>query len=119
MEAILNFDQALDVGLFDRVVNALFTGVGEEVLIADIVCLKLISLKQSRAQKIVTQFQDHPDAWQRADFILENATNNNSKVPIKIKCSDLMDDVDDRPADSRKTDSEPMECTSPRAMRRD
>lgn len=32
MEGILNFDQPIDVGLLDRVVNVLFTGVGEEVL---------------------------------------------------------------------------------------
>ncbi len=32
MEGILNFDQPLDVNLLDRVVNTLFTGVGEEVL---------------------------------------------------------------------------------------
>lgn len=32
MENILNFDQPLDIGLFDRVVNVLFTGYGDEVI---------------------------------------------------------------------------------------
>jgi hypothetical protein len=33
MEGILNFDQPLDVALLDRVVNTLFTGYGEEVIL--------------------------------------------------------------------------------------
>jgi len=31
MEAILNFEQPLDIALLDRVVSTLFTGAGEEV----------------------------------------------------------------------------------------
>lgn len=64
MEGILNFEQNLDVGLLDRVVGTLFTGAGDD---------------QARAQKIITQFQDHPDAWQRADYIIENSTSSNTK----------------------------------------
>lgn len=37
MEAILNFDQPLDVALLDRIVGTLFTGVGEEVRMIDVV----------------------------------------------------------------------------------
>ncbi|RKP13231.1 putative CRM1-nuclear export factor, exportin [Piptocephalis cylindrospora] len=58
MEEILDFTRPLDVGLLDRVVSAFFTGHGAE---------------QQRAQQVLTQFQEHPDAWKRADTILENS----------------------------------------------
>lgn len=48
MEAILNFDQNLDIGLFDRVVNTLFTGAGEEVCIAALVIMVINAFLSNR-----------------------------------------------------------------------
>ncbi|KAG8705419.1 Karyopherin transporter [Ceratobasidium sp. 395] len=64
MEAILDFSQDLDVGLFDRVVNAFYMGSGQE---------------QKQAQAVLTQFQEYPDSWQRVPIILETASSMQSK----------------------------------------
>jgi len=64
MDAILDFSQDLDVGLFDRVVNAFFMGSGQE---------------QKQAQAALTQFQEYPDSWQRVPIILETAGSMQSK----------------------------------------
>ncbi|KAJ2193588.1 Karyopherin transporter, partial [Coemansia sp. RSA 2524] len=64
MEAILDFNQDLDVGLFDRVVDALFSGKGEE---------------QKMAQQVLTQFTDHEMSWARADRILSDSNSLQSK----------------------------------------
>ncbi|KAF8610265.1 hypothetical protein BDV93DRAFT_517416 [Ceratobasidium sp. AG-I] len=64
MDAILDFSQDLDVGLFDRVVNAFFMGSGQE---------------QKQAQAVLTQFQEYPDSWQRVPIILESAGSMQSK----------------------------------------
>ena len=57
-EAILDFSKELDVALLDQVVMTLFTGSGSE---------------QQLAQQILTQFQDHEEAWTRVDGILEKS----------------------------------------------
>ncbi|KAG9102029.1 Karyopherin transporter [Ceratobasidium sp. UAMH 11750] len=64
MEAILDFSKDLDVGLFDRVVNAFYLGSGQE---------------QKQAQAVLTQFQEYPDSWQRVPVILETAGSMQSK----------------------------------------
>ncbi|KAJ2798771.1 Karyopherin transporter, partial [Coemansia guatemalensis] len=64
MEAILDFDKELDIGLFDRVVDALFSGKGDE--------LKM-------AQQVLTQFTDHEMSWTRADRILSDSSSLQSK----------------------------------------
>ncbi|KAJ2160132.1 Karyopherin transporter [Coemansia sp. RSA 552] len=64
MEAILDFNQELDVGVFDRVVDALFSGKGEE---------------QQMAQQVLTQFTDHEMSWARADKILTESSSLQSK----------------------------------------
>ncbi|KAG8721351.1 Karyopherin transporter [Ceratobasidium sp. 394] len=62
--AILDFSKDLDVGLFDRVVNAFYLGSGQE---------------QKQAQAVLTQFQEYPDSWQRVPVILETAGSMQSK----------------------------------------
>ncbi|SGZ37858.1 probable Exportin-1 [Hanseniaspora guilliermondii] len=64
MDGILNFNEALDIPLLDQVVNTFYTGSGEQ---------------QKQAQVVLTQFQAHPDSWQRADQILQNSNNPQSK----------------------------------------
>ncbi|WWD19213.1 hypothetical protein CI109_103671 [Kwoniella shandongensis] len=64
MEAILDFSQDLDVGLIDQVVSAFYTGSGEQ---------------QQTAQRVLTQFQEHPESWQRVPAILETSQNLNTK----------------------------------------
>ncbi|KIY51027.1 hypothetical protein FISHEDRAFT_64568 [Fistulina hepatica ATCC 64428] len=64
MEAILDFSQPLDVTLLDQVVQAMYTGVGEE---------------QQRAQQVLTQFQMHDDAWQRVPDVLSVSTYGQTK----------------------------------------
>jgi len=63
MEGILDFSQDLDVSLLDRVVTCLFSGGPEH----------------KQAQQVLTQFQDHPDSWQRVDQILEKSQSMNTK----------------------------------------
>ncbi|CDR36929.1 CYFA0S01e05644g1_1 [Cyberlindnera fabianii] len=64
MESILDFSQPLDIGLFDKVVETFYTGSGPDRKIA---------------QDAVTKFQEHPDAWQRADQILQASQNPQAK----------------------------------------
>ncbi|RXK42319.1 exportin-1 [Tremella mesenterica] len=60
MEAVLDFSKELDIGLLDQVVAAFYTGAGAP---------------QQEAQRVLTQFQDHPDSWQRVPGILEASQN--------------------------------------------
>lgn len=64
MEAILDFSQPLDVTLLDRVAQVFLTGAGPE---------------QAQASKVLAQFQEHPDAWQRVPDIIENSSNTQTK----------------------------------------
>ncbi|CDZ97086.1 nuclear export receptor crm1 [Phaffia rhodozyma] len=64
MDAILDFSTELDIGLLDRVVNAFYTGPPAE---------------QQMAQQVLTQFQEHPDAWQRVPNVLQQASNLQTK----------------------------------------
>lgn len=64
MEAILDFTREFDVQLFDRIVNTFYTGRGAD---------------QHMAQQVLTQFQENPDAWTRADVILTHSQVAQSK----------------------------------------
>ncbi|KAF9977031.1 Karyopherin transporter [Actinomortierella ambigua] len=64
MEAVLDFNRELDIDLLDRVVNAFYTSTGPD---------------HQLAQQILTQFQDHPDAWRRVDAILERSKVSQTK----------------------------------------
>lgn len=64
MEGILDFSSDLDIALLDQVVSTFYQGSG---------------VQQKQAQEILTKFQDNPDAWQKADQILQFSTNPQSK----------------------------------------
>ncbi|CAM6032000.1 unnamed protein product, partial [Sphagnum compactum] len=64
MESLFNFNIPLDIQFLDGLVRALFQGEGSE---------------QQNAQRMITQFQEHPDSWQRVDFIIENSKNQQTK----------------------------------------
>ncbi|BFZ54615.1 Karyopherin transporter [Savitreella phatthalungensis] len=64
MESILDFERELDVALLDRIVQVFFSGSGNE---------------QKQAQKVLTQFQEHPNAWTKVDAILETSNNPQAK----------------------------------------
>lgn len=64
MEAVLDFTKDLDINLLDQIVVTFYKGSGAQ---------------QKQAQDILTKFQDHPDAWQRADKILQFSDNPQTK----------------------------------------
>ncbi|KAJ7273547.1 CRM1 C terminal-domain-containing protein [Mycena haematopus] len=59
MEALLDFSRDFDVSLMDKVAMAFYRSTGAE---------------QQLAQQVLTQFQEHPDAWTRVPDILEKST---------------------------------------------
>ncbi|KFD59005.1 hypothetical protein M514_00168 [Trichuris suis] len=62
---LLDFSQQqIDVQLLDSVVDAMYTGIGQQ---------------QREAQEILTQLKEHPDAWTRVDAILEYSQNPQTK----------------------------------------
>ncbi|KII89060.1 hypothetical protein PLICRDRAFT_160125 [Plicaturopsis crispa FD-325 SS-3] len=64
MEGLLDFSREFDVALMDKVVLAFYSGTGQE---------------QQMAQQVLTQFQEHPDAWTRVPDILERSANPQAK----------------------------------------
>lgn len=64
MDSILDFSKDLDISALDTVVETFYRGKGEE---------------QKQAQIFLTKFQDHPDAWTRADKILQFARDTETK----------------------------------------
>jgi len=64
MEGLLDFSREFDVGVMDKVVMALYTGAEQE---------------RQMAQQVLTQFQEHPDAWTRVPDILERSSYPQSK----------------------------------------
>jgi len=64
MESVLDFSQDLDVDKLDMVVKTFYSAVGPE---------------QQMAQQILTQFQEHPDAWLRVDAILDRSKYSYTK----------------------------------------
>lgn len=71
MEAILDFSKELDLGLFDRVVAALYLGGSRE--------------DQATAQRVLAEFQANPELWKRADTILSLLTQLQGKY-IALLC---------------------------------
>lgn len=69
MEAILDFSKDLDLDLFDKIVETFYKSGPE----------------QQHALVILTQFQEHPESWRRADAILSSAKNSQSKY-IALSC---------------------------------
>ncbi|KAG0255895.1 Karyopherin transporter [Mortierella polycephala] len=65
MEAILDFNRELDVGLLDQVVQAFYNGAGGP--------------DHKLAEQTLKQFQEHPDAWRRVDTVLENSKVSSTK----------------------------------------
>ncbi|KIL00134.1 hypothetical protein PAXRUDRAFT_822010 [Paxillus rubicundulus Ve08.2h10] len=64
MEGLLDFSKEFDVSLLDKVAMALYTGRGQE---------------QQMAQQVLTQFEEHPDAWTRVPDIMERSSFQQSK----------------------------------------
>ncbi|KAJ3339499.1 Karyopherin transporter [Gonapodya sp. JEL0774] len=64
MEGVLDFSRELDISLLDSVVGTLYGPPGPN---------------QQIASKILTEFQSHPDSWQRVDGILERSGNTMTK----------------------------------------
>ncbi|KAL9652070.1 hypothetical protein ABK040_000411 [Willaertia magna] len=65
MEQILNFSEPYNVQLFDQVVNCMYSGVNRT--------------EMQKAQQILTQYQQDPNAWTTVKPILESSNNENSK----------------------------------------
>ncbi|KAH3679234.1 hypothetical protein WICPIJ_008668 [Wickerhamomyces pijperi] len=63
MDSILDFSKELDIALLDNIVQTFYSG----------------GPNQKAAQEIITRFQEHPDAWERADQILSQSTNSQTK----------------------------------------
>ncbi|ORZ36332.1 CRM1 C terminal-domain-containing protein [Catenaria anguillulae PL171] len=61
---LLDFARPLDVALLDQVVTTFYSSHG---------------VQQQQAQQLLTQFQDHPDSWTRADKILDESRVMQSK----------------------------------------
>ncbi|CUM52032.1 unnamed protein product [Debaryomyces tyrocola] len=70
METILDFSKDLDINLFDQVVGTFYKGSGTE---------------QKEAQSVLSQFQENAESWTRADKILSNSNNAQSKY-IALSC---------------------------------
>ncbi|KAG6841670.1 Exportin-1 [Blastosporella zonata] len=69
MEGILDFTKDFDVALLDKVVMTFYTGVGQD---------------RQLAQQVLTQLEEHPDAWTRVPDILERSDFPQSKVRAYI-----------------------------------
>jgi len=65
MDSLLNFANALDIKLLDATINAVFFSQNPQ--------------ERDQAQRILAQFQEHPDAWTRVDTIIETSQNQNTK----------------------------------------
>jgi hypothetical protein len=66
--SVLDFDQAVfNIHALDTLVRYLYEGIPG-------------SAEQKQAERILTQFQGHDQAWTRVHFILENASSSNTKV---------------------------------------
>jgi exportin-1 len=48
-----------------------------------------VGLQHKMAQRVLTQFQEHPDAWTRADAILEYAQVRETKCKASFLCSSM------------------------------
>ncbi|KAL0087845.1 nuclear export factor CRM1 [Phycomyces blakesleeanus] len=86
-ESILDFSKELDVAKLDQVVLTFYTGSGSE---------------QQMAQKLLTEFQDHEEAWTRVDGILERSTVSHTKfIALQILEKFIQTRWNTLPPDSR------------------
>ncbi|KAI0262870.1 CRM1 C terminal-domain-containing protein [Gloeopeniophorella convolvens] len=65
MEALLDFSQDLNIPLLDDAVVKMYSGSGGK--------------DQQLAQQVLTQFQNHPDAWTRVPDIIEKSSYPQTK----------------------------------------
>ncbi|CEP17678.1 hypothetical protein [Parasitella parasitica] len=63
-DGILDFSKELDVALLDQVVMTMFEGPRSD---------------QQLAQQVLTEFQNHEEAWTRVDSILQNSSVSQTK----------------------------------------
>eukprot|EP00731_Ephydatia_muelleri_P027685 Em0019g558a len=61
---LLDFTQKPNIALLDEVVNCFYGTVGPQ---------------QQMAQRVLTQFKEHPESWSRVDAILEYSPNQQTK----------------------------------------
>lgn len=61
---LLNFNNKLDINLLENVVDCMYRGQGAQ---------------QQIAERILSGFKEHPNAWTRVDAILEFSKNQESK----------------------------------------
>ena len=86
MQGILDFSREFDVSLMDKVVMAFYSGAGQEVRAFHFAYVVLSSraadhdVQQQMAQRVLTQFQEHPESWTRVPDILERASFPQTKV---------------------------------------
>ncbi|CAN6641946.1 exportin-1 [Trichomonascus vanleenenianus] len=66
MEELLDFSKDLDINLLDRIVGVFYSGTGSPA-------------ERKNADEVLKKFQEHPDAWTRADKILQESSDPNSK----------------------------------------
>ncbi|KAI9276545.1 nuclear export factor CRM1 [Sporodiniella umbellata] len=86
-DSILDFSKELDVTLLDQVVLTFFGGVGQE---------------QQAAQQILTQFQDHEEAWTKVDGILQKSNVPQTKfIALQVLEKFIQTRWNTLPADSR------------------
>ncbi|KAH7924554.1 hypothetical protein BV22DRAFT_1012975 [Leucogyrophana mollusca] len=64
MQGLLDFSREFDISLLDKVAMAFYTGSGAE---------------QQMAQRVLTQFEEHPDSWTRVPDVLERSSFPQSK----------------------------------------
>lgn len=81
-QGLLDFSKEFDVSLLDKVAMAFYTGRGQEVCLSVHPSLSgaLTFPQQQMAQQVLTQLEEHPDAWTRVPEIMERSTFQQSKV---------------------------------------
>lgn len=82
-QGLLDFSKEFDVSLLDKVAMAFYTGRGQEVCLSVHIppfSIVLTSSQQQMAQQVLTQLEEHPDAWTRVPEIMERSSFQQSKV---------------------------------------
>ena len=116
-QGLLDFSKEFDVSLLDKVAMAFYTSRGQEVrrpLYLLPISTPLISSQQQMAQHVLTQLEEHPDAWTRVPEIMEKSTFQQSKVFTSLSAhypSHPLHSVY-RSADSRETHHHTLENSS-------
>lgn len=85
-QGLLDFSKEFDVSLLDKVAMAFYTSRGQEVCRSLYIPLlyHLTSSQQQMAQQVLTQLEEHPDAWTRVPEIMERSSFQQSKVFTNI-----------------------------------